>query len=51
MHPAGDEPVALLSGQAVFLLHRESGDESVELIEAGAFVIVPKGTWHSGTLS
>jgi mannose-6-phosphate isomerase-like protein (cupin superfamily) len=49
-HPAGDELVVLLSGQAVFLLRRESGDESVELKEAGSFVIVPKDTWHTALI-
>tara|TARA_R110002073_G_scaffold90500_1_gene213609 strand:- start:877 stop:1272 length:396 start_codon:yes stop_codon:yes gene_type:complete len=51
MHPHGDEMVVLLSGQAVFLLRRESGDEPIELNKPGAFVIVPKGIWHTARIS
>lgn len=46
-HPAGDELVLLLSGSAVFLLRTDTGDDSVELVEPGAFLIVPRDTWHT----
>jgi mannose-6-phosphate isomerase-like protein (cupin superfamily) len=47
MHPQGDEIVCLLSGAATFVLERESGDERIELRESGAYVVVPKGVWHT----
>jgi len=47
IHPRGDEIVILLSGRATFLLQTESGEESVELSEAGEYVIVPRNTWHT----
>ena len=49
-HPAGDEMVVLLSGEATFLLRRESGDESIALKEPGEFVIVPRDTWHTARI-
>ncbi|MEQ8206740.1 MAG: hypothetical protein RIA65_11230 [Woeseia sp.] len=50
-HPEGDEIVCLLSGGADLLLHEAGGDRRVSLTEAGAFVIVPKGTWHTAKVS
>lgn len=47
MHPEGDEIVCLLSGSATFVLEREIGTETVELKESGAYVVVPKGVWHT----
>ena len=44
-HPAGDEIVCLLSGQVRFLF--EGAAAPIELHDAGAFTIVPKGTWHT----
>jgi hypothetical protein len=38
MHPNGDEVVCLLSG---------AGDKTIELAGSGAFVLVPRGTWHT----
>ncbi len=46
-HPHGDEIVCLLSGSVRFVLEYEGGNEEVELDRAGAFVMVPKGTWHT----
>lgn len=45
MHPAGDEIVCLLSGRASFEF--EGRGVVAELTEAGSFVIVPRGTWHT----
>ena len=45
-HPAGDEIVCLMSGRATIVLDRDGTHEIVELEEPGAFVIVPKDTWH-----
>ena len=47
VHPHGDEFVMLMSGAAEMILALPGGDESVRLDEPGAFVIVPKGTWHT----
>lgn len=47
MHPHGDEVVCLLSGSVTFVLERASGNEEVRLDRAHAFVVVPKGTWHT----
>jgi mannose-6-phosphate isomerase-like protein (cupin superfamily) len=47
MHPAGDEIVCLLSGEATLALDRGDREEIVHLAAPGAFVIVPKGTWHT----
>ncbi len=46
-HPAGDEVVVLLSGRVRMVLRKDSGDESVELAEPGAYVVVPRNTWHT----
>ena len=50
-HPAGDEVVVLLSGEAEMVLRRDGADESVWLREPGAFLIVPAGTWHTARVS
>lgn len=46
-HPAGDEVVVLLSGRVRMVLRKASGDESVELVEPGSYVVVPRGVWHT----
>ena len=51
IHPKGDEMVVLLSGRAVFVLKRDSGEESTELSIPGSFVIVPRGCWHTARIS
>ncbi|HET7364680.1 MAG TPA: cupin domain-containing protein [Burkholderiales bacterium] len=48
-HPAGDEIVCLLSGRVRLVL--EGAAAPVELKDAGAFIIVPKGTWHTAKTS
>jgi mannose-6-phosphate isomerase-like protein (cupin superfamily) len=47
MHPHGDEIVCLLAGAVTFQLEGKEGTEEIELNEDGAYVIVPKGTWHA----
>lgn len=47
MHPNGDEIVCLLSGQATFVLETASGASEIELVRAGDYVRVPRGTWHT----
>jgi mannose-6-phosphate isomerase-like protein (cupin superfamily) len=51
MHPKGDEIVCLLSGSVTFILEQERGNEAIELKESGAYVIVPRGIWHTAKLS
>lgn len=51
VHPNGDEIVVLISGGAEMVLAIESGDETEQLSEAGHFVIVPKGVWHTAKIS
>lgn len=50
-HPAGDEIVMLLSGSATMVLKTGEGEEAVTLETAGAYVIVPKGVWHTAKVS
>lgn len=47
VHPKGDEFVVLLSGDVDMVLASENGDETLRLSEPGAFVIVPRGIWHT----
>ena len=51
MHPVGDEVVCLLSGIVSMVLDRGGRHEVVELTQPGAFVVVPKGTWHTARTS
>ena len=51
MHPVGDEVVCLLSGEATLLLDRGKREEVVHLREPGAYVVIPKGTWHTAHTS
>ena len=46
MHPAGDELVCLISGNARMLLEHNGVESSLHLRSPGAYAIVPKGTWH-----
>ena len=47
VHPAGDEFVILVSGDADLVLAKAGGDETIRMTEPGTFVIVPRGTWHT----
>lgn len=47
MHPRGDELVLLLSGSATLVLEHEETREELVLDAAGAFVVIPRGTWHT----
>ena len=50
-HPAGDEVVMLLSGKGALVLRTDSGDKTLELAEPGAYVVVPRGIWHTARVS
>ena len=47
VHPAGDEFVILLSGEADLVLAKDDGDVTIAMTEPGTFVIVPQNTWHT----
>ena len=47
IHPHGDEFVCLLAGDVDFVLEGDGAHRSVRLNQAGSFVIVPRGTWHT----
>jgi mannose-6-phosphate isomerase-like protein (cupin superfamily) len=47
MHPNGDEIVCLLFGAVTFLLEEALGTKEIELKDSGAYVVIPKGTWHT----
>ncbi len=51
VHPAGDEFVYLLSGEAEMILATADGDKTVTLSNPGEFVIVPRNTWHTARVS
>lgn len=51
IHPEGDEVVCLLSGEAQMVLEREGGEEVVHLREPGAYVIIPRATWHTARIA
>jgi mannose-6-phosphate isomerase-like protein (cupin superfamily) len=46
-HPAGEEVVCLIAGAMDFILELPEGHQTVELREPGAFLLVPRGTWHT----
>jgi len=51
IHPQGDEIVALLSGKVELVLDEGGSERVVTLDKPGAFVIVPRGTWHTARIS
>lgn len=50
-HPNGDEIVILLSGAADFTLETAEGNRVVQVRQAGEYVFVPKGHWHTANAS
>lgn len=49
-HPEGEELVCLFSGAVDFILDRDGTHETVELRGPGAFVIVPRDTYHTAVV-
>lgn len=47
MHPAGDEIVVLLSGAVQFIWQEGEVQHLRELSQAGHFLVIPKGHWHT----
>jgi len=50
VHPAGDEFVIMVSGDADLVLARDDGDETIRMTEPGTFAIVPQDTWHTARI-
>ncbi len=46
-HPAGEEIVMLLEGQARLRLQTEDGERLLLLETPGSYAIVPRGVWHT----
>lgn len=52
VHPNGDEIVFLISGSAEFVLEAPDGEiTSVQVNQAGHYVFVPQGYWHTAKIS
>jgi mannose-6-phosphate isomerase-like protein (cupin superfamily) len=51
IHPHGDEVVLLISGAAEMILDHGGEHRVTVLSQTGAFVVVPKGTWHTARIS
>lgn len=47
MHPNGEEVVCLVSGEVDAVLETADGERALPLRGAGAFVVIPRGTWHT----
>ncbi|MBK8262311.1 MAG: cupin domain-containing protein [Nannocystis sp.] len=50
-HPAGDEVVVLLAGEATLILEAERGEQPHHLGRPGDFVLVPQGAWHTARIT
>ena len=51
IHPAGEELVCLLSGSVTLVLEEDGGERRVTLDQAGSYVLIPRGTWHTAKTS
>lgn len=50
-HPAGDEIVVLLDGAAILVFERDGAEETATLTGNGAWVVVPRGVWHTARVA
>lgn len=50
VHPAGDEFVILVAGDADLVLATGEGDDTIRMTEPGTFAIVPRNTWHTARI-
>lgn len=50
IHPAGDEFVILVSGDADMRIATAEGIDTTRMTEPGTFVIVPRGAWHTARI-
>ena len=51
IHPSGDEIVVLQPGTATLVLRGDDGETRVQLAGPGAYVVVPRNTWHTARVS
>ena len=49
-HPAGDEFIILVSGDADMRISTAAGIDTTRMTEPGTFVIVPRGAWHTARI-
>lgn len=47
MHPTGEEFVCLLSGRVDLVLEQDGGEKTLALSSPSAYVLVPRGIWHT----
>jgi mannose-6-phosphate isomerase-like protein (cupin superfamily) len=50
-HPAGEELVMLLAGEATVVLEESGRERAVHLSAPGAYVLVPPNVWHTARTS
>jgi mannose-6-phosphate isomerase-like protein (cupin superfamily) len=50
MHPAGDEILFMLEGEATFLLELADSVREIELV-SGRLLVIPRGVWHTAKVS
>lgn len=50
-HPEGDELVMLLAGAVTVVLEVQGEEKPVALADPGAYVLVPRGVWHTARTS
>lgn len=50
-HPHGDEIVCLLDGDVTFVLDEGDGEQHVRLADGGAYLVVPRGAWHTARVA
>lgn len=50
VHPAGDEILIMLEGQATFVLELSDGLREI-VLSAGRSLVIPKGVWHTAKVS
>lgn len=50
VHPAGDEFVILVSGDADLVLALDGDEDTIRMTEPGTFAIVPRNTWHTARI-
>mgnify|MGYP006288982691 CR=1 FL=1 len=51
IHPDGDELIVLLRGRGELVLREQGRDRTVALEKPGAFVRVPRRTWHTARIA
>ncbi len=50
-HPAGDEIVMLLAGQATMHVQTDTEETVVTLMQMGQYVVIPQGLWHKAKVA